>query len=40
MDNFYYLFDDMVEQDEKTIETLHLNYGVSMETLCDMFTAK
>jgi hypothetical protein len=40
MDDFDFLFDDLTESDLTSIKTLHLNYGVPMETLADMFTAK
>jgi len=40
MDDFDFLFDNLTESDETSIKTLHLNYGVPMETLADMFTAK
>jgi hypothetical protein len=40
MDDIEFLFDDLSQEDLKSIETLSLNYGVSMETISDMFTAK
>ncbi len=40
MDDIEFLFDDLTAEDLKSIETLSLNYGVPMETISDMFTAK
>jgi len=40
MDDIEFLFDDLSQEDLKSIETLSLNYGVLMETISDMFTAK
>lgn len=39
MDDIEFLFDDLTQEDQKSIETLSLNYGVPMETISDMFTA-
>lgn len=39
MDDIEFLFDDLTEEDLKSIETLSLNYGVPMDTISDMFTA-
>ncbi len=40
MDDIEFLFDDLSQDDLKSIETLSINYGVPMETISDMFTAK
>jgi hypothetical protein len=40
MDDIEFLFEDLTPEDLKSIETLSLNYGVPMDTISDMFTAK
>ena len=40
MDDIEFLFEDLTPEDLKSVETLSLNYGVPMETISDMFTAK
>jgi hypothetical protein len=40
MDDIEFLFEDLTPEDLKSVETLSLNYGVPMDTISDMFTAK
>jgi hypothetical protein len=40
MDDIEFLFEDLNQEDIKSVETLSLNYNVPMETISDMFTAK
>lgn len=40
MDDIEFLFEDLTQEDLKSVETLTLNYGVPLETIADMFTAK
>ena len=40
MDDIEFLFEDLNQEDLKSVETLSLNFNVPMETISDMFTAK
>ena len=40
MDDFDFIFDNFTESDFNKAETLRLNYGIDMETLKNIFSAK
>ena len=40
MDDIEFMFTGLTQEDLKSIENLQYNYNVSIENLCDMFTAK
>ena len=40
MDDIEFLFEDLTQEDINAVQNLHHNYGVPIDTLSDMFTAK